>query len=160
MTVVEMLNTSRLCMGRPQVCYLLQTAHPAKSRRCRMSLALLDGVIGRQQSAIGMVPNRRKPGLSSVERATSAAPPRPAEHAMIEAAIQLDLITPEQAEALVEKGKTLSEWIMEQKSVELGEPREGKQKKMDRLWLLALLLFNLVMWAGLGWIVLRVLKSL
>jgi len=68
-----------------------------------MSLALLDGVIGRQQSAIGMVPNRRKPGLSSVERATSAAPPRPAEHAMIEAAIQLDLITPEQAEALVHK---------------------------------------------------------
>ena len=123
-------------------------------------MALLDGVIGRQQSAIGMVPNRRKPGLSSVERATSAAPPRPTEHTMIEAAIQLDLITPEQAEALVEKGKTLSEWIMEQKSVELGEPREGKQKKMDRLWLLALLLFNLVMWAGLGWIVLRVLKSL
>ena len=123
-------------------------------------MALLDGVTGRQQSAIGTVPNKRKPGLSLVERATSAAPPSPAEHAMIEAAIQLDLITPEQAEALVEKGKTLSEWIMEQKSVELGEPREGKQKKMDRLWLLALLLFNLVMWAGLGWIVLRVLKSL
>jgi hypothetical protein len=50
---------------------------------------------------------------------------------------------------------------MEQKTVELGEPREGKQKKkLDWLWLLALLLFNLVMWAGLGWIVLRVLKSL
>src|SRR5882757_978031 len=150
MTVVEMLNTSRLCIGRPQVCYLLQTAHPAKSRRCRMSLALLDGVIGRQQSAIGMVPNRRKPGLSSVERATSAAPPRPAEHAMIEAAIQLDLITPEQAEALVEKGKTLSEWITKQ-SVEMNEPGKGKQKKkLDWLWLLALLLFNLVMWAGFG----------
>lgn len=29
---------------------------------------------------------------------------------MIEAAIQLDLITPEQAEALVEKGK---EWLVE-----------------------------------------------
>jgi hypothetical protein len=124
-----------------------------------MSLALLDGVIGRQQSAIGTVPNKRKPGLSSVERATSAAPPRPAEHAMIEAAIQLDLITPEQAEALVEKGTTLSEWITEQ-SVEMNEPGKSKQKKMDRLWLLALLLFNLVMWAGLGWIVLRVLKSL
>jgi hypothetical protein len=124
-----------------------------------MSLALLDGVIGRQQSAIGTVPNKRKPGLSSVERATSAAPPRPTEHAMIEAAIQLDLITPEQAEALVEKGKTLSEWIMEQSS-EMGEPREGKQKKMDLLWVLALLLFDLVMWAGFGWIVLRVLKSL
>jgi hypothetical protein len=124
-----------------------------------MSLALLDGVIGRQQSAIGTVPNKRKPGLSSVERATSAAPPRPAEHAMIEAAIQLDLITPEQAEALVEKGTTLSEWITEQ-SVEMNEPGKSKQKKMDLLWLLALLLFNLVMWAGFGWIVLRVLKSL
>jgi hypothetical protein len=124
-----------------------------------MSLALLDGMTGREQSAIGTVLNKRKPGLSLVERATSAAPPRPAEHAMIEAAIQLDLITPEQAEALVEKGKTLSEWIMEQ-SVELGEPKEGKQKKMDRLWLVALLLFNLVVWAGFGWIALRVLKSL
>jgi hypothetical protein len=35
---------------------------------------------------------------------------------------------PEQAEALVEKGKTLSEWIMEQ-SVEMGEPREGKKRR-------------------------------
>jgi hypothetical protein len=126
-----------------------------------MSLALLGGVTGPEQSAIGTVPNKRKPGLSLVEPATSAAPPRPAEHAMIEAAIQLDLITPEQAEALVEKGKTLSEWIMEQKTVELGEPREGKQKKkLDWLWLVTLLLFNLVVWAGFGWIVLRVLKSL
>jgi hypothetical protein len=80
---------------------------------------------------------------------------------MIEAAIQLDLITPEQAEVLVEKGKTLSAWIMEQKSVELSEPREGKQiRKLDWLWLVTLLLFNLVVWAGFGWIVLRVLKSL
>ena len=62
---------------------------------------LLDGVIGREQSAIGTVPNKRKPGWSSVEQANSAAHPSPAEHAMIEAAIQLDLITPEQAEALV-----------------------------------------------------------
>ena len=67
-----------------------------------MSLALLDGVIGRQQSAIGTVPNKRKPGLSSVEQATCAG----------------------------------------------------------GLWLLAVLLSNLVMWAGFGWIVLRVLKSL
>jgi hypothetical protein len=80
---------------------------------------------------------------------------------MIEAAIQLDLITPEQAEALVEKGKTLGEWLVEQEKGEAGEPREGKQKKrMDRLWLFALLLVNLVVWAGFGWIVLRVLRSL
>jgi hypothetical protein len=45
----------------------------------------------------------------SVEQANSGAPPGPTEHAMIEAAVQLDLITPEQAEALGEKGKTLRE---------------------------------------------------
>ena len=97
----------------------------------------------------------------SVELPSSVAPPTATEHAMIEAAIQLDLITPEQAEVLVEKGKTLNAWIMEQKSVELSEPREGKQiRKLDWLWLVTLLLFNLVVWAGFGWIVLRVLKSL
>jgi hypothetical protein len=48
---------------------------------------------------------------------------------------------------------------MEQ-SVELGEPRESKQTMPDRLGLLALILFNLVMLAGFGWIVLRVLRSL
>jgi len=124
MTVVEMLNKSRLCIGRPQVCYLLQTAHPAKSRRCRMSLALLDGVIGRQQSAIGMVPNRRKPGLSSVERATSAAPPRPTEHTMIEAAIQLDLITPSRPRRW---SRTLREWLMEKKLSGRGQQKPTKE---------------------------------
>ena len=68
----------------------------------RRSLALVDEVIAREQFGIGTVPNKRKPGLNSVEQATCAG----------------------------------------------------------GLWLLALLLSNLVMWAGLGWIVLRVLKSL
>src|SRR5260370_40418080 len=100
MTVVEMSNTSRLCVGRPKVCCLLQTVHLANSRRvARKSLALMDGVTGREQSAIGTVPNKRNPGLSLVERATSAPPPRPADHAMIQAAIQLDLLPPEQADA-------------------------------------------------------------
>ena len=58
--------------------------------------------------------------LGSVELPNSVAPPTATEHAMIEAAIQLDLITPEQAKALVEKGKTLGEWLMEQ------EAREGQ----------------------------------
>ncbi len=102
---------------------------PAIPTAARKTLMLLDGVIGREQSAIGTVPNKRKPGWSSVEQANSAAPPSPAEHAMIEAAIQLDLITSEQAEALVEKGKTLGEWLVEQKKVEAGEAREAKQKK-------------------------------
>jgi hypothetical protein len=44
--------------------------------------------------------------------------------------------------------------------LEMREPRVGKQTMGDRLGLLALLLFNLVVLAGLGWIVLRVLRSL
>ena len=65
------------------------------------------GVIGRERSSIGIVPSNRIAGW--VEQAERSAPLGPTEHAMMEAAIQLDLITPEQAEALVEKGKTLRE---------------------------------------------------
>jgi hypothetical protein len=124
----------------------------------RKTLMLLDGVIGRELPRIGAVANKRKPG--SVEQANSGASPSPAEHAMMEAAIQLDLITPEEAEALVEKGKTLGEWLVEQKKREAGEGREVKQRKLDALEVLALLLFNLVVLVGFGWIVLRVLRSL
>jgi hypothetical protein len=45
-------------------------------------------------------------------------------------------------------------------SVELDEPRVGKQTMLDRLGVLALTLFNLVVLAGFGWIVLRVVRSL
>jgi hypothetical protein len=45
-------------------------------------------------------------------------------------------------------------------SVEMGEPRVGKQTMLDRLGLLALVLLNLAALAGFGWIVLRVLRSL
>jgi hypothetical protein len=45
-------------------------------------------------------------------------------------------------------------------SVEMGEPRVGKQTMLDRLGLLALVLLNLGALAGFGWIVLRVLRSL
>jgi hypothetical protein len=48
---------------------------------------------------------------------------------------------------------------MEQ-SVEPGEPRVGKQTMLDRLGLLALVLFNLAALVGFGWIVLRALRSL
>jgi hypothetical protein len=48
---------------------------------------------------------------------------------------------------------------MEQ-SVDLDEPRVGKPTMVDRLGLTALILFNLVALAGLGWIVLRVVRSL
>ena len=63
--------------------------------------------------------------------------------------------------SLVENGKTLNEWTIEQ-SVEIDGPGAGKhKKKLDwLLWLVSLLLFNLMAWAGLGWIVLRVVRSL
>ena len=48
---------------------------------------------------------------------------------------------------------------MEQR-LEMGEPRVGKPTVLDRLGLLSLLLFNLVVLAGFGWIVLRALRSL
>ncbi|MGZ5899639.1 MAG: hypothetical protein ACXWLB_12865 [Reyranella sp.] len=82
------------------------------------------------------------------------------EHAMMEAAIQLDLITPEQAEALVEKGKTLGEWLVEQEEAKADKARKVRQRILDAVGVLALLLFNLVVLAGIGWIVLRVLRLL
>jgi hypothetical protein len=49
---------------------------------------------------------------------------------------------------------------MEHKRVETGKSEEGRQKKRDRLWVHALILFNLAMWVCFGWIVLLVLRSL
>jgi hypothetical protein len=71
----------------------------------------------------------------------------------------MDPITPDQAEALVEKGTTLRERAMAQ-GVEVDEPKVGEQTTQDRLGVLALFLFNLAVLAGFGWISLRVLESL
>jgi hypothetical protein len=49
---------------------------------------------------------------------------------------------------------------VEQEKNEAGEPRRAKQRMLDALGVLALILFNLVVLVGLGWIVLRVLRSL
>jgi hypothetical protein len=45
-------------------------------------------------------------------------------------------------------------------SLEMREPRQGKQTMLDRLGLLTLVLFNLIALAGFGWIVLRAVRSL
>lgn len=47
----------------------------------------------------------RKIGRQLPRSERSGAPPRLTKHAMIEVAIQLDLITPEQAEALVKRAR-------------------------------------------------------
>jgi hypothetical protein len=49
---------------------------------------------------------------------------------------------------------------MAPKSEQAGKPRQGKKTILDRLGLLALLLFTVVVLVGFGWIVLRVLRSL
>jgi hypothetical protein len=119
---------------------------------------LPDGVIGRERSSTGMAPSNRIAGW--VEQAERSAPWGPTEHAMMEAAIQLNLITLEQAEALSNKGKTVGEWLVEQEKAEAGKGRKVKVKILEALGVLALLLFNLAVLVGSGWIVLRVLRSL
>jgi hypothetical protein len=79
---------------------------------------------------------------------------------MLEAAIQLDLITPEQAAALIDKSKTLGEWLVEQEDGKADKAKDARQRMLDALGVLALILFNLVVLAGVGWIVLRVLRLL
>jgi hypothetical protein len=101
-------------------------------------LPLFDGLTGRDTLQNGTIENKRKPG--SVELVNSVAPPTPAEHAILEAAIQMDLITPEQAEALVEKGKTLGEWPVEREKGKAVEARNVEQRMLDALAVLALLL--------------------
>jgi hypothetical protein len=118
----------------------------------------MDGVIGRELPRIGTIADSRKPGPPLP--ADSGASPSPAEHAMLEAAIQLDLITPEQAAALVEKGATLGEWLVEHEDGKAGKAKDARQRMLDALGVLALILFNLVVLAGVGWIVLRVVRLL
>jgi hypothetical protein len=114
-------------------------------------------VTGRERPSRGTIPNRIAP---CVEEAKRGAPLGPTEHAKIEAAIQLDLITLEQAAALIEKGKTVGEWLVEQEKGEAGKVRKVELRMLDELGVLALLLFNLAVLVGFGWIVLRVLRSL
>ena len=45
-------------------------------------------------------------------------------------------------------------------SVEVRQPKDGKQTMPDRFGFFALVLLNLVVLAGFGWFVLRVLRSL
>jgi hypothetical protein len=124
----------------------------------RKTFMLLDGVMGREPPRIGTVPNTRNAGW--VEQARRGAPPGPTEHAMLEAAIQMDLITLEQAEALVEKGKTVGEWLVEQEKGEAGKARKVKLRMLDPLVVFVLLLFNFAVLVGFGWMVLRVLRAL
>ena len=54
---------------------------------------------------------------------------------------------------MAEKGKTVGEWLVEQAKGEAGNARKVKLRMLDALGVLALLLFNLAMLVGFGWIV-------
>ena len=135
-----------------------QASKARKRPELKLAAHSMDGVIGRELPRIGTIADRRNRG--SPLQADSGASPSPAEHAMLEAAIQLDLITPEQAAALIDKNKTLGEWLVEQEDGKAGKAKDARQRMLDASGVLALILFNLVVLAGVGWIVLRVLRLL
>ena len=135
-----------------------QASKARKRPELKLAAHSMDGVIGRELPRIGSIADRRN--HSSPLQADSGASPSPAEHAMLEAAIQLDLITPEQAAALIDKNKTLGEWLVEQEDGKAGKAKDARQRMLDASGVLALILFNLVVLAGVGWIVLRVLRLL
>jgi hypothetical protein len=115
------------------------------------TLMLQDVVTGREQPRRGPVANRIAP---CVEEAKRGAPLGPTEHAKIEAAIQLDLITLDQAAELIERGKTVGEWLVEQDKSVAVERRNAKHRIVDALGVLALLVFSLAVLVGFGRIVL------
>lgn len=71
----------------------------------------------------------------------------PAEQrALWEAAIQLDLVTADKAEALVAQRTTVGAWLADQKLV--GNRKARTRGPFDRLLVFALILFNLLVLAG------------
>jgi hypothetical protein len=137
--------------------FALKERLPASVARRRIGLMPTPHPMGDVLPRIGTIPQERPSSLFQENNGASAGQ---AEHAMMEAAIQLDLITPRQAEALVEKGKTLEGWLVENKEGEAGPARKVGRRMLDRVAVFALLLLNFVVLAGIGWIVLRVLRSL
>src|SRR5260370_22933392 len=124
----------------------LQASKARKRPKLTLVARSMDGVFGRELPRIGTIADRRKPG--SPLRADSGASPSPAEHAMLEAAIQLDLITPEQAAALIDKNKTLGEWLVGPEGGKTGKAQDGRQRTLDALGVLAPRLFNLSLLSG------------
>jgi hypothetical protein len=72
------------------------------------------------------------------------------ERALWEAAIQLDLVTPDTAEAQVAQRRTVAAWMAAPKSG-AGSDRNGHPRKsFDRALLLALAMFNLLVLGALA----------
>jgi hypothetical protein len=87
--------------------------------------------------------------FSRFERQAGAELP-PKERALWEAAIQLDLVTLNTAEAQVTQGRTVAGWMAGQEPG-AGSDRNGHARKsFDRALLLALAMFNLLVLGGLA----------
>jgi hypothetical protein len=72
------------------------------------------------------------------------------ERALWEAAIQLDLVTVNTAEAQVTQGRTVAEWMAGQKPGAGGDRKGHPRKSFDKALLLALVMFNLIVLVALG----------
>jgi hypothetical protein len=86
--------------------------------------------------------------FSRFERQARAEPLE--ERALWEAAIQLDLVTPNTAEAQVTQGRTVAAWMAAQKPGAECDRNEHPGKSVDRALLLALVMFNLLVLVSLA----------
>jgi hypothetical protein len=87
--------------------------------------------------------------FSGFERPAGAELP-PKERALWEAAIQLDLVTLNTAEAQVTQGRTVAGWMAGQKPGAESDRNGHPRKSFDRALLLALAMFNLLVLGALA----------
>ena len=72
------------------------------------------------------------------------------ERALWDAAIQLDLVTVNTAEAEVTQGRTVAAWMAWQKPGAGGDCKRSPRKAFDKVLLLALVMFNLLVLGALA----------
>jgi len=85
---------------------------------------------------------RAEEGSRSFAQASSELPRE--ERALWEAAIQLDLVNVNTAEAQVSQGRTVAAWMAGQKPGSVGDRKGPPRKSFDKALLLALVMFNLL----------------
>jgi hypothetical protein len=72
------------------------------------------------------------------------------ERALWEAAIQLDLVTVNTAEAQITQGRTVAAWMAGLKPGSVGDRKRSPRKSFDKAFLLALVMFNLLVLVALA----------
>jgi hypothetical protein len=76
-----------------------------------------------------------------------------------EAAIQLDLVTLNTAEAQVAQGRTVAAWMAAQKPGAGSDRKRHPRKSLDRALLLALVMFNLLVLVAVATAIVWVVRS-